>query len=166
MPTRIHAGTLVVGTLVAALVLSAGGAAFAVWTASGSGAGAATSGSLLAISLTPGTPAAGLYPGGQTSVVLSASNPNAENVQIRSLALDTSQGTGGLSVDVGHSGCTLTALSFATQNNAGAGWNVPAKIGAVNGALSITLPSALTMASVAVNACQGAIFTVYLAAGP
>jgi hypothetical protein len=43
---------------------------------------------------------------------------------------------------------------------------VPAKSGAVNGVLPITLTSALAMSLSAVNACQGATFTVYLTAGP
>lgn len=164
-PLMLSLRPLFLGILVVALV-SGGGAAFARWSASGSGSGAAANGALLAVSLTPGSPSAGLYPGGQTSVVLTASNPNTTIVLIRSLALDTSQGTGGFSVDAGHSGCAVTALSFATQTNGGAGWSVPANNGIADGTLSITLTNALSMTSSAANACQGATFTVYLAAGP
>jgi hypothetical protein len=56
-------------------------------------------------------------------------------------------------------------LSFTTQTNLGAGWTVPGKVGAVNGSLSITLTAALAMSTAAANACQGATFTVFLAAG-
>jgi hypothetical protein len=80
-------------------------------------------------------------------------------VHITTLTLDSTQGTGGFSVDAAHSGCTLSALSFATQTNGGSGWNVPG-----TGNLAITLPAAVTMATSAANACQGATFTVYLLA--
>ena len=43
---------------------------------------------------------------------------------------------GGFAVDAGHSGCTLGTLSYTTQTNGGSGWNVPAKVGAVNGTLA------------------------------
>ncbi len=93
-------------------------------------------------------------------------NPNLAEVSVRSLALDTSQGTSGYSVDAGHAGCNVTALSLATQNNGGAGWTIPKKVGAVNGTLSVTLTNALSMGAAASNACQGATFTVFVAAGP
>jgi hypothetical protein len=41
---------------------------------------------------------------------------------------------------------------------------VPASSGAVSGTLSITLANALSMHVDATNACQGGLFTVYLAA--
>lgn len=144
----------------------AGGAASAVWTGSGGGAGSGTTGTTVAVTLSPGTPTASLYPGGQGNVVLSVSNPNASPVRIGSLALDNSQGTGGFAVDAGHSGCAVGTLSFTTQTNGGAGWTVPAKVGAVDGTLPVTLTNALTMGVGAANACQGASTTVYLVAGP
>jgi hypothetical protein len=115
--------------------------------------------------LTIGTPTAALQPGGTSSVALTASNSNTSPVTINSFSLNTSQGTGGFAVDSGHSGCTLSALSFATQTNGGSGWIVPAKVGSTNGSLNITLSNALTMSTAAVNACQGATFTVYVVAG-
>jgi hypothetical protein len=42
---------------------------------------------------------------------------------------------------------------------------VPARVGTGDAALSITLPNALAMEVNAANACQGAVTTVYLAAG-
>jgi hypothetical protein len=117
------------------------------------------------MTLSPGTPSSSLYPGGQSDVILSASNPNLSPIHIGSLALDTSQGTSGYSVDSGHSGCATSALTYTTQTNGGAGWTVPAKVGTVNGTLSITLPTALAMSTTAANACQGAALTIYLAAG-
>lgn len=153
-------------SLLAILALSVGGAAYAAWGGSGSGTGSATTGTTVAVTLSPGAPSADLYPGGQANVVLTVSNPNASPVRIGSLSLDTGQGTLGFGVDGGHLGCAVSTLSFTTQTNGGAGWNVPAKVGAVNGTLSVTLTNALAMSSGAANGCQGASFTTYLAAGP
>jgi len=159
-------GRLLLTCVLATFTCSLGGLAYAHWSASGSGAGSGTTGTNLAVTLSPGTPAANLYPGGSADVVLSVSNSNPSPVYIGSLALDTSQGTGGYDVDAGHPGCVVTTLSFTTQTNGGAGWTVPAKVGAVNGALPVTLSDALAMGADAANACQGASSTVYLAADP
>ena len=48
-----------------ALAIPAGGIAYAYWTRRGIGAGAGDTGTLSALSLTPGSPGATLYPGGQ-----------------------------------------------------------------------------------------------------
>lgn len=156
MPRRMPLAVLLV-----ILALPVGGAAFAYWSGSGSGAGSATSGTTVAVTLSPVTSVAALYPGGQTDVVLAVSNPNASPVHIGSLELDTGQGTLGFAVDADHSGCATSTLSFTTQTNLGAGWTVPA-----NDTLSVTLTNALVMGVGAANACQGATTTVYLAAGP
>ncbi|GAA4731980.1 hypothetical protein GCM10023350_14190 [Nocardioides endophyticus] len=113
------------------------------------------------MTLSPATPSAALFPGGQASVALTITNPNLASVRVGSLALDTSRGSGGFAVDGAHAGCVLSALSFATHTNAGAGWTV-----AGSGSLSVTLTNALSMTASAANACQGATFTVYLTAGP
>jgi hypothetical protein len=149
---------------VVALAIPVGGIASAYWTSGGIGVGAGNTGTLSALSLTPGSPASTLYPGGQTNVVLTASNPNTETAHIGSLVLDTSQGAGGFAVDGGHSGCNVATLSYTTQTNGGSGWTVPARVGIVNGTLAITLTNALSMGAAAASACQGATFTVYLAA--
>lgn len=155
---------LVLIVAVVALAIPVGGIASAYWTSGGIGTGAGNTGTLSALSLTPGSPASTLYPGAQTNVMLTASNPNGETARIGSLVLDTSQGTGGFSVDGGHSGCSVATLSYTTQTNGGAGWTVPARVGIVNGTLAITLTNALSMGAAAASACQGATFTVYLAA--
>lgn len=157
---------LVLTSLLAILAVSVGGVAFAYWPGFGGGTGSGTTGTTIPVTLSPGTPVATLYPGGQTNVVLTVSNPNAAQVHIGSLALDTAQGTGGFTVDAGHSGCAVSTLSFTTQTNSGAGWTVPPKVGAVDGTLLVTLTNALGMGLGAANACQGASSTVYVAAGP
>ena len=92
-------------------------------------------------------------------MVLTITNPDAAQIRVGSLALDTSQGTGGFAVDGGHSGCGLATFSFATQTNGGAGWTVPG-----SGTFPVTLPNALSMGTGAANACQGATFSVFLTA--
>lgn len=161
----ISRGRLALGTVAVTLFLAASGsAALAYWRAGGSGTGAGLTGTTTALSLSTGTAAPGLYPGTSVTVSITVTNPNTAPVRISSLALDTTQGTGGFAVDAGHGGCALSALSFATQTNAGAGWNVPAKVGSTNGSLAISLPTSLALATTAANACQGATFTAYLKA--
>jgi ABC-type transport system substrate-binding protein len=135
------------------------GVAAAYWSTTGGGSATAATGDTSPLTLTPATPTAQLYPGGQATVVLTVTNPNAGQVRVGSLALDTSQGTGGFAVDGGHSTCGLAPLSFATQTNGGVGWTVPG-----SGVLSVTLTNALSMGAGADNACQGAAFSVYLTA--
>jgi hypothetical protein len=157
---------LLTSLLLVGLAASLSGVAEAYWQGSGSGSGAGSTGTTVPVTLTPGTPAASLYPGGQADVVLTVSNPNASPVHIGSLTLATAQGTGGFAVDPGHSGCAVATLAFSPQTNAGVGWTVLGNVGEADGTLSITLPNALAMGATAANACQGAVFTVYLAAGP
>jgi len=163
MSRSLRTRVLVLVVALVALAVPAG-IAYAYWTSGATGGGAGSTGTLSALSLTPGTPSSGLYPGGQSSVVLTASNPNFEVTQIGSLALDTSQGTGGFTVDGAHAGCGVATLSYTTQSNGGSGWSVPARVGVVNGTLAITLTNALSMGATAASACQGATFTVYLRA--
>jgi len=161
---RNRAAFVVLVAVIGVLLLNGGASAF--WSGGGNGTGAGGSGTVQAVTLSPGTSPGGLAPGGQRNVVLTVTNPNLAEVSVRSLALDTTQGTSGYSVDAGHSGCTVPALTFATQTNGGAGWTIPKKVGAVNGTLSVTLTNALSMGAGASNACQGATFTVFVAAGP
>lgn len=146
--------------------LAIAGAANTYWSAASGGSGSTTTGTAADVTLGPRTPVSGLYPGGTADVVLRVSNPNTSPVRLGSLALDTARGTGGFAVDAGHSGCAVSTLSLSTQTNGGAGWTVPARSGAVNGTLPLTVPNSLAMGLGAASACQGATFTVYLAAGP
>jgi hypothetical protein len=153
-----------IAMVIAIVVVTVGGAgvAYAYWSAGGAGTGFGAAGTTVPITLSAGTPTVSLLPGGQTGVVLTMTNPNTATVRVSSLALDTTQGTGGFSVDASHTGCALATLSFATQTNGGAGWSVPGKVGSTNGSLTVTLANSLSMSLSAVNACQGATFTVYL----
>ena len=157
---RIAIGALAVGVF---LGLSTG-AAFAYWKAAGIGGGQGATGTTTSLLISQGTPVSGLRPSGTVPVIVTITNPNRTTIRVTSLVLDTAQGTGGFAVDAGHSGCVLSTLSFAPQNNGGAGWNIPKKVGSTNGTRNITLPAALAMSASAANACQGATFSTYLKA--
>jgi hypothetical protein len=152
---RTFAKKRLLAVLVVGIVLA--GAAAAYFSSAGAGMSTAAVGTLQPLTVTPGTPTAQLYPGGRADVVATISNPNGIDVHVASLALDTSHGSGGFAVDGSHSGCDAGALGYTTQSS---GWTVPA-----NGSLDLTLANALSMAAGAANACQGAVFTVYLQAG-
>jgi hypothetical protein len=148
-------GWFAVGVVAASLVCAA--PAVARWTGLSTGSGSAGTGGTVQLTLAPGTPSAQLVPGGQAAVVVSVTNSSSTTVRVGSLALDTTQGSSGFAVDGGHTGCVLSALSFTTQTNGGAGWVV-----AGHTTLPITLSGSLSMSTGAANACQGATFTVYL----
>lgn len=150
---------------VATLVLLGTGAS-AFWSGSASGSGSADTAGSEPVSLAPGRPATALSPGASADVVTTVSNPNSVSLRIGSLTLDTDQGTDGFSVDPGHASCGVSALSFSTQSNGGAGWTVPGRVGGVAGTASVTLTDAVGLDADAADACQGATFFVYLAAGP
>ena len=152
--------------IVAALLVScAGTVALAYWAASGNGSGTGITGTATAVTVSAATPTTRLHPGGRAEVALTITNPNSAGITITSLALDSTQGVDGFAVDAGHAGCATSTLAFTRQTNAGAGWSVPGRVGAADGTRSIVLPDALAMADDAADACQGALFTVYLTAG-
>jgi hypothetical protein len=158
-------GLAVMIAVAVAVTLGGAGVAYAYWTAGGSGSAAGGTGTTVPVVLGTATPTAALLPGGTSGVVLTATNSNVSSLRINRFSLDTTRGTAGFAVDAAHPGCTLSALSFTTQTNGGSGWTVPGKVGGTNGTLSITLASSLAMSASALNACQGATFTVYLVAG-
>jgi hypothetical protein len=162
--TRRLVGTIAMIVAVVVVALGGAGVAYAYWTGGGSGAGVGTAATTTPLTISSVTPTGTLFPGGKTDVSLTITNPNSARVHISSLALDTTQGTAGFSVDSGHTGCTLSTLTFTNQTNGGAGWTVAGKVGSTSGSLSVTLPTALAMSTGAANACQGATFTIYLVA--
>jgi hypothetical protein len=156
-----------VAAVVAVATLAATTASFAYFVAAGSGSTSASVASPDDVTITPGTAAGQLYPGGSGDVVATISNPNPFSVRINSLVLDTSSpNPTGFSVDSGHPSCVNTGLSYTTQTDGGAGWTVPAQVGSVPGTLDVTVTGALQMAANADNGCQGATFSVYLKTGP
>lgn len=152
---------ILVSALVTTLALAMTGVAFASWAQSGGGSGASTTGVTQALVLSPGTASNQLYPGGQSAVAVTVTNPNQAPVTASSLSLDTTQGTAGFTVDAPHVACGTASLTFTTQTNGGTGWTIPG-----SGSSVLSLANSLVMNTNAANACQGATFTVYLKVGP
>jgi hypothetical protein len=150
---------------IAALAILATGA-FAYWTTAPTTTSATTVlPDLQPITFSVGVPTAELSPGHTAGVSIVAHNPNAYFVHITAMSLDTDHpGIPPFIVDAAHSPCDVGALSFSTQNNGGGGWDVPAKVDEQDGLLSLDLSSSITMSAGALNACQGASFTVRLEA--
>ena len=155
--TRTHISRLAAVAVTGLLV--AGAAAYGAWTVSGSGTGSASAASATNLTLTPGSPASALYPNGSADVATTIANDNPFPVHVSAIALDSGQGTNGFSVDAGHSGCDLSTLSFAAQNNGGSGWDV-----AANDTLDVDAANAVSMSGAAGDPCQGASFTLHLTA--
>ena len=160
--TPRRAGAVLVAIAITAS-LAAGAIAF--WSASGSGSATTVLTDVQALTFEPGIPTTQLYPGDDASVAIVATNPNPYFVGIGSLVLDTDDGEPFVA-DAAHSGCDVSVLSFITQENGGAGWQVPPRVGTTDGTLTIDMSSAMTMSAEAADACQGATFTVHLEARP
>ncbi len=161
------------GRLVVAMVVALGlaGAALAYYTSTGSGSGGAQVGDaqalLISSDVAPGT---ALFPGGSGDVTVRVENPNTFKIHINQIALDTARGEGNSGFDASPAGCNLTsvppALTFSTQDNGANGWDVDPKVGSTNGFREFDFANSVHMNVNAVNACQGATFTVYLTVGP
>ncbi len=149
--------------LALALTIGLASGAVAFWSGAGSGTATAPVTEPQPLTLAPGTTSSQLVPGGSADVAILATNPNAFPVHIGSLALDVAAAEP-IRVDTGHAGCDVDALNFLTQDDAGNGWQVPARAGATDGALAIDLSGSLTMSTEAASACQGATFTVQVEA--
>lgn len=147
--------------VLAALMAATMGSAQAYWAGSGTGSASGSSGTQVPLVMSPGTPSTALRPAGESDVVLTISNPDTSPASLTSIALDTTQGAAGLSVDAAHSSCDTSAVTYATQTGA---WTVPARSGSVDGSLDVVLTDAIAMDVDAADACQGAELTVHLVA--
>lgn len=157
---RVRRGSLRTGALRAlvsvatTLALSAvvGGAAFAVWSSTGSGSGTATAGSTVALTTSSVTaPTSGAYPGGPAvALALVVSNPNGVPVRITSVALDSTRPV------------TVTGASgtCATPPVAVSATGLSIALAANASDVAISVPSALTLGAATASGCQGATFTV------
>lgn len=143
------------GVLIAVVLAMAGGAAYAYFTAHGSGTGAASAGTLqgVTVAAATGTPTGALVPGGtSTDVILGVANPNSQPVTLVSVSAN-----GAVTADTGHPGCTTTGVSFVNQT--GLNITIPAN----QTDYQIDLAAAASMSTASVSACQGATFSIPLA---
>jgi hypothetical protein len=135
---------------VALVTVSAVAFVYAAWTSSGSGSGYAKAGSSQALTTVDvsASTAATLYPGASGDVKIQISNPNPYTVRVTGIS-----GSGTITPDASHSGCTTTGVSFTNQT--GLTIDIPA-----SSSTTTTLNNAASMSNASLNACQGAVFTI------
>jgi hypothetical protein len=128
----------------------ASGAAYAYFTGSGHGTGSASTGSMqtVTISSATATPTSPLHPGGTGDVTLKVTNPNNFSVTLVSVV-----GSGTITADSGHPGCTTSGVTFTNQT--GLSTSI-----AANNTATIDLPGAAAMSAASSAGCQGATFSI------
>ena len=119
-------------------------AAFALWSAQGTGGGEAEARNAVALQVAAGNASAQLYPGGTGDVVFSVTNPNPYAVRVTGPTLSTVTGT---------AGCDVT--NFTVNTPTVVATNVPA-----GGTAVVTATGGLTMKTTALDACQGVVVAV------
>jgi hypothetical protein len=126
------------------------GAAYAYFTAPGSGSGDASVGSMQTVTLATSTvtPATPLLPGGTGDVTLEVNNPNGFPVTLVSVT-----GAGAITADGDHSGCTTTGVTFTDQTSLST--SIPA-----DSTVSVDLPNAVSMDKSSSAGCEGATFSI------
>jgi hypothetical protein len=131
------------------LVLSSG--AHAYFRSSGSGSGAAATGTLqpatLVALVTSDTPTSTLVPGGSADLILKVNNPNSFNVTLEGIAPKT-----GGTVTPSLPGCTTSGVSLATIGTLA--------ITLTPGSNTVHISNGATMSSASVSGCQGSTFAI------
>lgn len=136
--------------VVVGVLLTGGGIAAALWSASGSGSGQAKALSAQALTVTAATGAADLYPGFTAGdVFFTITNPNPYPVTFTSM-------TAGAITSSNPAGCPATNVTVANAT----GLSLAAGTSSTSGTQSIV--DVVTMAAAAPDGCQGATFTISL----
>ncbi|MFN8024606.1 MAG: hypothetical protein U0Q03_23965 [Acidimicrobiales bacterium] len=134
---------IALGTTLAA----GGGAAWALWSANGTGAGRATALTAQSITATAVTGTASLYPGATDGdLYFTLTNPNPYPVLLTAMTPGT--------ITTSNPACAITNVSVTGAT--GLSLNVAA--GATSGTLSIN--NVVSMVASAPDACQGVSFTI------
>jgi len=136
--------------ITALLVGLSAGTAHAYFAATGSGTGSASTATMqtVTVAATAGSPTTPLLPGGAGDVALKVTNPNSFAVTLVSVT-----GSGTITADGGHAGCTTTGVTFTDQT--GLTINIPA-----SGTTQVDLPSAAAMSTASSAGCQSATFSI------
>lgn len=139
-----------IATLGAAVTLIGGGAAFAAWSASGTGPGQARALTAQSITVTSATATADLYPGFTNGdVSFSLANPNPYPVTLTSMTAGSITSSNAAACPASNVSVTsATGLTLAV----GAGATVSGQ----------TIADVVSMASGAPDGCQGVTFTISL----
>ena len=142
--------------LAAALVLAGGTAAFAYWSAQGSGTSAATTGTSTSFTITSVTPAGALMPGGASeTVAFTVHNPGTATQQLSGLAV-TVASAGGVAWNT-TPGCSADDFALGTPV-------FTAGEIAGSGQLSGTVSISMLDRGVSQDACQGVTVPLYFVA--
>ncbi|WP_255770631.1 hypothetical protein [Pseudarthrobacter sulfonivorans] len=152
--SRRLAAKTAAATITLCLATGAGGA-YAYWATVGAGSGAATNGTMGAVTvealIAGDSPQSTLVPGGTADVAVRAHNPNDYPVQVYAI-----RGNGAVTADANHTVCTTTGVKFVDP----AAPLAPALSIPANSSILITLPNAAAMSTASSSGCQGAAFTV------
>jgi len=143
--------SLLVAPVVCVAVGSVAGGAYGYFTSTGKTTGSASTGTMQTVTVSAATvtPSTPLLPGGSGDVTLKVTNPNSFAVTLISVT-----GTGGtITADSGHSGCTITGVTFASQT--GLSTTIPAA-----STTTVDLPGAASMSTTSSAGCQGATFSI------
>ncbi|HVW34111.1 MAG TPA: hypothetical protein VHL53_16360 [Acidimicrobiia bacterium] len=144
---RIRKALIVLGTTAA--VAFAANAAYAAWTANGTGSGSAKAVTAKAVTtVDTASPTAQLYPGGNGDLTVQLKNSNPYPVTVT--AIDKAATGSIVSGDP-----TCDASNGVTFTNTAGSWDV-----AANGTTTVTLAGKVHMSNSSVDACQGLSFTV------
>jgi len=153
-PARVPLDALAIGLMVA-MFLIVGGAAYASFSAGGTGSGSAPTGTMQAVTISAFTggdqPTSTLIPGGTADVIVRVTNPNPAPVQVFSV---TSNGS--ITADSGHSACTTTGVTFTAPSSPLS----PAVQVSASSTSLFHLVGAASMDLTSVSACQGATFEI------
>ena len=151
---RPHLTRPALAALTVAALLTAAPAAYAIWSAPGSGTATAAASAPQPVTIVAGAaPTEALYPTGAPTgdVAVAITNPNPFRVRVAALVLDTGAGSGGFSANAAACG-----LDFAPV---APGWDIPA-----GATVQLDLHDSLTMATSAPPSCQGLAVQVFLKA--
>jgi hypothetical protein len=145
---------------VANAVVMGGGLAYANWTTSGSGSGAASAGTAVAVNGTVASISSSptlLVPGGSAPLIVNVHNPNSFSVKISAVTLTAGQQPSGISGAKTPANCTAVSSGVALANVA-ATTAFPVTITGGGDATVSMASGAVTMALSSDDGCQGASF--------
>lgn len=143
-----------VAVLASALVVIAGGAAFAYWTAGGSGTGTAGTGTNAAVTVVQTSSVADMYPGeGTRALSGNFNNPNPGNSYVTAVTAT------GYTIDATHvtAGCTVAQGNYTLGGTSNTPGDIPT--GSAQGAWS-GLTIQMNNLGTNQDACKGATVTI------
>lgn len=153
---KLSTVTLVGATF--AVSVGIGGVAYAFWSTTASGTGAAVGGTPTPLTVTAGTsPTNALVPGGTGDVSFIITNNNKVSVTVTGLTM-TNNGIGGFTDNTfatAKTGCTSTGVSWTTTSKT---LTTPVVVAGNGGTYTLTLTGGVSMSTASDDGCQGAVF--------